>query len=841
MSAAPPRTSPPAPRPADEAARLAAVRASGALAVPRGEAMDDFTRLASQVCGAPVSLLSICDAEALCFKSTRGLALEEAPRDSAFCAWALLGEGVLEVPDTHADPRFCDNPLVADPAGLRVRFYAGVPVRGPGGAALGTLCVMAQEPRRLTAEQRAALEALARQVSAHLELVAQRTRLEDANRHLEDARRHQEDAHRRLAEREGELREAGAQVSALLEDATDLVLMLDARGHVLYVNPAWERLTGLAASDVAGRPLAERVPMHARLGFEALRARLAQGERATSFDLVLTHADGSELVLEGNASARRTSGAGAGADGAPTVRAILRDVTAQRRTQRALARVSTLQRAILDSASAFILTTDVHGTLQTVNAAAARLFGYPPAELEGRVPLVHLGVPTQLSAAAAQDFFRLAGRARAGEADTQEWRCVRRDGSRFRARVSLSALVNDAGTLTGFVLLGEDLTGREEVDRLKDQFVSIVSHELRTPLTSIRGALGLLAGGVLGELPPEALEVLGIARDNSERLVRLINDILDLEKVRAGALELGLRDLEAGEVVRAALHATHGMAQAAGVHLEAEPSPALRLRGDPDRLVQVLTNLLSNAVKFSPRGQAVRVRVGPGPQGGAVRFSVTDAGPGIPADALPRLFLPFSQLDASDVRSKGGTGLGLAIARAIAEQHGGRTGVDTWPGAGSTFWFEVPTPPGPAAAAPWNATPVPLDVGGPGAAGAAARRRVLVVEDDAGVRRLLARLLAAAGWEVDAAQDGAEGLVHATTRRPDLVVLDVGLPAPDGFDVVDLLRHAGLGAVPLVVYTGRDLSAQERARLVLGPTRHLVKTRVPEAALVDVARELLDV
>ena len=234
-----------------------------------------------------------------------------------------------------------------------------------------------------------------------------------------------------------------------------------------------------------------------------------------------------------------------------------------------------------------------------------------------------------------------------------------------------------------------DVSERKLVDRMKNEFISVVSHELRTPLTSIRGSLGLLKAGVAGPLGSQVGELIGIAHSNSERLVRLINDILDIEKIEAGKLELSLSDLDPARLVQTTLDGLGGLAEQSMVRLRSEVTTTDHVRGDEDRLVQVLTNLVSNAIKFSPPDGDVAVRA-ERTAAGWLRFEVRDRGPGIAAEHLGKLFGKFQQLDSSDSRRKGGTGLGLAISKAIVEKHGGRVGVTTEVGQGSTFWVELP-------------------------------------------------------------------------------------------------------------------------------------------------------
>lgn len=235
----------------------------------------------------------------------------------------------------------------------------------------------------------------------------------------------------------------------------------------------------------------------------------------------------------------------------------------------------------------------------------------------------------------------------------------------------------------------EDVTERRGLPRLKAEFMASVSHELRTPLSAIRGAVGLLEGGVAGRLPDNALRLVGIAREGTERLGRLVNDILDLERLRGGLMPLRHEPMGIVDLVDLATHAVQGAARAAGVRVERVGDDRGEVRGDRERLAQALTNLLSNAVKFSPSGGRVEVRVAPSATGG-VRFAVSDEGRGLSEDEVSLLFLPFQTVDGSDARIRAGAGLGLAISRFIVEGHGGMVGVETAPGAGSTFWIELP-------------------------------------------------------------------------------------------------------------------------------------------------------
>jgi PAS domain S-box-containing protein len=255
-------------------------------------------------------------------------------------------------------------------------------------------------------------------------------------------------------------------------------------------------------------------------------------------------------------------------------------------------------------------------------------------------------------------------------------------GTRRAALASFDVL--DLGAEDCLLVMLHDITARKELERIKDEFVAVVSHELRTPLTAIHGAIALLARQFAAPLAPDGQELLQIAMSNSERLSRLVNDILDIERIEAGKDELLLEPVEASELVAEVCRSLAGLAHAHGVELRTPPAVHAVVSGDRERLVQVLTNLVGNAIKFSPAAAAVDVTVERTAEG-PVRFAVTDRGPGVRAELQARIFEKFERL--SEGRARGGTGLGLAIAKAIVERHNGRIGLDSAPGRGATFWF----------------------------------------------------------------------------------------------------------------------------------------------------------
>jgi len=356
------------------------------------------------------------------------------------------------------------------------------------------------------------------------------------------------------------------------------------------------------------------------------------------------------------------------------------------RVQRQLAESERRFRAIFDTAAVGITCNDLDGpAIVDANATFARMVGRTPEQLRGR----------GYDAIATPDFRgadRVLARAiRDGAVDhhQQELGYRAADGTTRRAMLTISTVRDRRGAPTHVVCVFEDVTRRRAAERVKDELVSVVGHELRTPLTSIRGALGLLHAGVLGELPDEASAMIAAAISNTDRLARLVDATLDVERIEAGRLELARTPVAARTVVAQSVQAVQAAADAAGVAIEVEVEvEALTLDGDADRLVQVLVNLLGNAITFSPPAGVVTVRARE--HDGAAHVSVHDDGRGIPAEQLEAVFERFGQVDASDAREKGGTGLGLPIARGIVAAHGGRIWVESPPGAGATFHLTLP-------------------------------------------------------------------------------------------------------------------------------------------------------
>jgi signal transduction histidine kinase len=335
-----------------------------------------------------------------------------------------------------------------------------------------------------------------------------------------------------------------------------------------------------------------------------------------------------------------------------------------------------------------VLSVATDGQILFANRRLAEIWGVAPS-LEGGKEGVFRALAARTVDPAA--FLARVAELESGDASREE--VALRDGRTFDQYTA--PIRSRSGTDFGRVWHFHDITDFKKIGVMKDEFISSVSHELRTPLTSIRGALDLIANGVLGEIPADALSLLKIAQNNCGRLVRLVNDVLDIEKIEAGRMEWDFQVLELRPLLEQALAAIRPYGEPLGVRFALRgPDRDVRVRVDPDRLLQVLENLLSNAAKSSPAGETVEVELAE--RGPWVRVSVTDHGAGVSPALRARLFEKFAQGPARDAAQREGTGLGLNIARAIVERMNGTIGFVSTAGAGATFHFDLPRSDAPA-------------------------------------------------------------------------------------------------------------------------------------------------
>ncbi|MCT7983731.1 PAS domain S-box protein [Laspinema sp. A4] len=483
---------------------------------------------------------------------------------------------------------------------------------------------------------------------------------------------------RKTAERA--IQASQARLAGLVEIARDGIISVDGNQKITLFNQGAERIFGYDAAEVLGQPLDLLMPsrfvLYHRLQVENFGKTVgrtqAMGERT---EITARRADGTEFPAEASISKLEI-------DGEQIFTAILRDVSDRKRTEAALSQLA----AIVEDSEDAILSKTLDGTVVSWNASAYKLFGYSPAEAIGQ-SILTLIVPSDRHSEETNLLDKIAQ----GESVQQfETVRMRKNDTPIHVALTISPVKDGRGKIIGISTIARDISDRRQIERMKNEFISIVSHEIRTPLTSIRGAIGLLASGMYQNKPERVQRMLEIALTDSDRLVRLVNDILDLERLESGRLELVKERCDAANAIAQAVEGVQAIGDKEGVRFSLPPGTAT-VWASPDALQQVLTNLLSNAIKFSPPQSIITLTVQSQWQG--VLFAVRDSGRGIPPDKLEMIFNPFQQVDASDSRQKGGTGLGLTICKRIVHQHGGRIWVESTLGEGSTFYFTLPDPP----------------------------------------------------------------------------------------------------------------------------------------------------
>ena len=453
----------------------------------------------------------------------------------------------------------------------------------------------------------------------------------------------------------------------------------DRESRFRAVSNYWLGVMGYTREQVIGRRVTDFMTESAADAARALRPTLLKTGFVKNAPRVYVKANGEEIDVLISAVAEWD----AGGEFAGTMTVAV-DVTQQKRAEGALRESEARTRTILETAADAVITVDENGIIIAANRASEDMFGYSQSRLIGAS--IGMLAPEALRRQLATYLSRLTPQSDEAHGGLYEAEGLRSDKSTFPFEFTATATsIQGRRLVTAFV---RDISERKEMERMKTEFISTVSHELRTPLTSITAALGLVADGLAGQIPAEAFELIAIAHRNSERLVRLTDDILDVERMESGRLRYDLQIHDLRSLVDQALEANRAFADHCHVLFTlADEAPGVRLKVDGDRLLQVITNLLSNASKFSPPGATVAVTIGQ--DGATVRVAVADQGPGISRALAPRIFQKFAQGDSSDSRHRGGAGLGLSICQAIINDLGGRIGYESEPGHGATFFFEL--------------------------------------------------------------------------------------------------------------------------------------------------------
>jgi len=488
-----------------------------------------------------------------------------------------------------------------------------------------------------------------------------------------------------------------------------------------------------------------------------------------------------------------------------------------------------LIKKIMSSAGEGIYGVDTHGIITFINPKAAQMLGWDENELLGQDihKLCHYkyldgsdypidDCPTRLAMERCQE---------TEATDEIFWR---KNAESFPVEMTTTPLIED-DKVSGAVVLFQDISERKRVERMKTEFISTVSHELRTPLTSIRGSLGLIMGGAVGELPQKAGELLKIASNNTERLLMLINDILDVEKIEAGSMNFQFENLPLMPMIEQVLQDNAAYADQYGVKfvLKTIESDAT-IYADKGRFMQVMANLLSNAAKFSRENENVEISV-VCTHNHWVRISVTDHGFGIPDEFQPKLFDKFTQSDSSDTRQKGGTGLGLSITKAIIEKHNGILDFVSREGIGTTFFVDLPSQ---AEIKTDELTKDSL------ASDNQDHETILIIEDDKDVATLLRMMLTQGGYNSDIAYTIGEARNYLRHRTYKAITLDLVLSHENGIEFLEELRNnTSTKDIPVVVVSAK---ADETKRELNGGALALadwLNKPIDESRLLEVIQQ----
>ncbi len=589
---------------------------------------------------------------------------------------------------------------------------------------------------------------------------------------------------------EAKLLDSEAMSRAVTESMAEGLVTATAEGLIVNANSAARHLFGYRLDDMVGQEVTMLLPARYRMGFKAFFASLParqHGFREWDVKVLGLRHDGTEFPVN-------VSFGDVNVGGQRLFTAIIHDITESNRISEALRDSEAQLRQLTDTVPALIAYVDREQRFQFHNRAYEEAFGLRREQIQNKPMQEVLGPVLYAQVKGYVD------EALAGYSVRYEREQVTATGDRREYVMNYFPRYGEGdehGLVIGFSSLGTDVTELKRIDRMKSEFVSTVSHELRTPLTSIRGSLGLVWGGVAGELPERAKSLVGIAKTNCERLIRLINDILDSEKIESGKMTFELQAQEIEPLMEQALADNQGFAEQHGVTLVLHKARSpVRVCVDSDRLIQVVTNLLSNAIKYSPPQGTVNVVMRK--QGSRVRMEIIDSGPGIPEEFRSRIFQKFSQADSSDTRQKGGTGLGLSISKIIVERMDGSIGFKSEPGKGTTFFFELPE---------WReAPPVTAPMG------LVARPRVLVCEDDPDVAKLIGMMLDKGGYDADMAHTAEQARDYLKMDSYAAMTVDIKLPYENGLSLIRELRANQRTAwLPVLVLSVTAAEARQHA------------------------------
>lgn len=610
---------------------------------------------------------------------------------------------------------------------------------------------------------------------------------------------------------EEELEHQRRLLQTITDNAASMLLMMDPQGRTTFANPAAERITGFRAEELIGEPLHEKIH-YARPDGRPYPVEECPLDNALPLQEAVRAHEDVFIRKDGTFFPVRCSARPVLRNGEPVATVIeAQDVSEESRVADALRKREERFRAIADRSVTGIAEVDLAGRYLFVNDRYCETLGRRREELLDGMRMQDVTHPDDLS----PNLLRFERLVREGQPFLIEKRYVRPDGSIVWVNNSVSGVRGDDGRVEGVVAVSVDVTDRKraedelrEANRRKDEFLAMLAHELRNPLAPIRSGLDLLGlmgtdGGIIEPMQQQV-----------EHLVRLVDDLLDVSRIMRGKVELRRESVELASIVDRAVRTARPLIDARRHELSLElPKEPVTLDADPVRLSQVIANLLNNAAKYTEDGG--RIRLSALAEDGDAVVTVSDTGIGIDSDLLPAVFDLFTQASPGIDRSEGGLGIGLTLVKSLVEMHGGSvTARSDGLGKGSAFTVRLPR--GTAAA------PQAAKESRPDSTGA---YRLLVVDDNVAAAKMLSKLIQKLGkHDVVAAHDGRSALESAGAYRPDVILLDIGLPRMDGYEVARRLRQRPEFERTLIVaLTGYGAEEDRRRSLQAGCDDHLVK------------------
>ena len=799
------------PWPLNELARIDKLKGYGVLDTPPEPVFDRLTRLASRHFGAPIALVTLVDETRQWCKARYGLGTDAIERRISFCAFTILENAVLVIPDTLEDERFAQNELVIGPPHLR--FYAGAPLQTPDGLLIGTFCIIDTKPHPdFDEECRRDLEEFARLAMHEMEVRS---------------------AQRAAGEAENRLLEKHALLESILGSATDPIFAKDRNGRFTLVNDATARLFERTREQVVGLTDDDLFPPSDAARLNALCNRVVTSGRAETVEEELPFPGqvGIRVLMIAVTALRDADGAIIGVAG------VARDITARKRAEEAL-RVSEARfRTLIDHTPQLMWINRSDGSTDFFNAEWKAYTGLTAIE-RTRWDFVHIED--------RPDFLKLRARSIAAGSPYQCNIRVRRADGAWRWHLCRIVPMREGGQIVAWVGTAVDIHDirraqqvAEEADRSKGRFLAAASHDLRQPMQSIL----LFAGALRAHITDGAgRNVLNRLQQGLDTLKELLDSLLDVSRLDAGVVAPQIEEFAISDLIGQIAAAYAPIAQAKGLEWQAIPCNGV-VRSDRVLLGRMLRNLVDNAVRYTERG---RIMIDCIPHGARLRIEVHDTGIGVAPDQQSRIFEEFHQIGNPERDRDQGLGLGLAIVRRLARLLDHPVEVVSNPGRGSIFSISVPLIrrpvecPKPEAISPPPFAPPPVPPLGPAASAteeaSPGKRLAVVVEDDAIVMMGLATMLREWGFDVLTAggTDQALTRLRGTDRRPDVVLVDYRLrQGRVGTEAIMRIRDMFDERVPGIIITGeigpepqRDATAHK-----IGLIHKPVTPRLLEAAL----------